>query len=341
MQYAQLGRTGLYVSRLTLGAMTFGGGDVAPWNAVGNLSAAESAALVHQALDAGINVVDTANVYGGGESEELVGRALASRRDEVVLATKLHPRVGPGPNDVGQSRRHVTRAIEDSLRRLGTDHVDLLQLHNFDALTPMEETLRALDDAVRAGKVLYIGVSNWAAWQLQKGLGLSTLHGLERFATLQAYYSLAGRDLEREILPLVRDAGVGLLTWSPLAGGFLSGKFGREGTTDTGSRRTTTDFPPVDREAAYDIIDVLRVVAEQQERSVAQVALAWVLAQRGVTSVITGVRRPDQLTDNLGALDVVLTPDQLRALDQISAPPPAYPGWIQSTEGRRPAGAID
>jgi len=342
MQYAQLGRTGVYVSRLSLGTMTFGGGDVAPWNAVGNLRQPEADALVAQALDAGVNLVDTADVYGGGESEELLGRALGARRDDVVLATKLHAPVGPGPNDRGQSRLHVIRALEDSLRRLGTDHVDLLQLHNFDTVTPMEETLRALDDLVHSGKVRYVGVSNWAAWQIQKALGISARQGLEAFATQQAYYSLAGRDLERDLLPMLRDAGMGLLVWAPLAGGFLSGKIERSGAA-TGSRRDTVEFPPVDRSTVFDVVDVVREVAAEQERTVAQVAVAWVLAQPGVTTVLTGVRRPDQLADNLGALDVVLTPGQLAALDAVSAMPPAYPNWLQESgdESRRPAGAID
>lgn len=342
MQYAQLGRTGVYVSRLTLGAMTFGGGDVAPWNAVGNLRQPEADALVGQAIDAGVNVIDTADVYGDGESEEIVGRAIASRRDDVIVATKLHAPTGPGPNQVGQSRLHVTNAIEASLRRLRTDRIDLLQMHNVDTVTPLGETLRALDDAVRAGKVRYVGVSNWAAWQIQKALGLSALGQIESFATLQAYYSLAGRDLERELLPMLRDAGMGLLVWSPLAGGFLSGKIDRDEVA-TGSRRDTVEFPPVDRTTVFEIVDELRRIAAEHERSVAQVALAWVLAQPGVTSVLTGVRRPDQLTDNLGALEVELTADQLAALDRVSALPPSYPQWLQA-EGdtvRRPAGAID
>jgi aryl-alcohol dehydrogenase-like predicted oxidoreductase len=335
MKYAPLGGTGVLVSRLSLGAMTIGGRHTPPYDLVGGLEPQEADALIGLALDSGINLIDTANVYAAGESEAILGQVLGTRRDDLILATKLHPRVGPGPNDVGQSRLHLVRALEDSLRRLRTDHIDLYQIHNFDPLTPLEETLSALDDLVRQGKVRYIGASNLAAWQLMKALGISERRGLARFSSLQAYYSLAGRELEREILPLLRDQNTGLLVWSPLAGGLLTGKFDRSGTTDSGARRAKSDFPLVDRERAYTVIDALRVVAKRHEVGVPQIALAWVLAQPGVTSLIVGARRPDQLADNLGALDIELTDADLAELDAASALPPEYPGWLQVDQSYR------
>ena len=338
MQYQLLGRTGVYVSRICLGTMTFGGAGTPLGGALGGLPLQEADRIVGAALDAGVNFVDTADVYSGGQSEELLGQALGKRRRDVVLATKLHGRVGPGPNDVGQSRLHIMQALEDSLRRLGTDHIDLYQIHNLDPLTPIEETLGALDDAVRQGKVRYIGASNLAAWQVTKALGISALNHLSGFVSLQAYYSLAGRDLEREILPMLSDQQLALMVWSPLAGGFLSGKFDRSGASDASARRAKLDFPPIDRESAYDIIDVLKTVAARHEVSPARVALAWVLAQPGVTSAIIGARRPEQLADNLAAVDLILTGEDLAELDTVSALPASYPGWIHSyrTEQRFP-----
>ncbi|WP_217576458.1 aldo/keto reductase [Streptomyces sp. GbtcB7] len=330
MQYEQLGRTGTFVSRICLGAMTFGGANTPPFDAVGGLGLEDTDRIVGTALDAGVNFIDTADVYAAGESEELLGKVLKSRRDDVVLATKLHGRTGPGPNDVGQSRIHVTQALESSLRRLDTDHIDLYQIHGFDPLTSFEETLGALTDAVRQGKVRYIGASNLTAWQIVKSLGVSALRDLEPFISVQAYYSLAGRDLERELLPMIKDQGLGLLAWSPLAGGFLSGKFTREGAADASARRTQLDFPPIDREKAYDVIDVLKAVAARHEVSAAQVALAWVLAQPGVTSTIIGAKRVEQLTDNIAAAELKLSEQDLTELDTVSALTPEYPGWIQA-----------
>ncbi|MBC6462231.1 aldo/keto reductase [Actinomadura sp. HBU206391] len=331
MKYEQLGTTGVFVSRIALGAMTFGGAGIPPWDVVGGLDLRDTDRLIGIALDHGVNLIDTADIYGMGESEELVGKALGSRRRDVLIATKTYARMGGGPNDVGLSRLHIMQSLEDSLRRLGTDHIDLYQIHSFDSLTPFEESLGALDDAVRQGKIRYIGASNLAAWQLMKTLGVSDRRGLARFVSLQSYYSLAGRELEREILPALRDQGLGLLVWSPLAGGLLSGKFDRTGTTDDNARRAKADFPLVDRERAYDIIDALRVVAARHEVQVSRVALAWVFAQPGVTSTIVGARRPDQLIDNLAADDLVLTAQDLDELDGVSAVPLEYPPGSRAT----------
>ncbi|GAA3584108.1 aldo/keto reductase [Kribbella ginsengisoli] len=338
MKFAQLGATGLYVSRIALGAMSFGGAGTPPWNFVGGLDDAAAGLLVNTALDAGVNLIDTADMYADGESEEILGRVIKSRRDEVILATKLAARMGPGPNDAGLSRYHVTNALDASLRRLGTDHIDLYQIHNIDPITPIEETLRALDDAVRAGKIRYLGASNLAAWQLARALGKSDQLGLSRFVASQSYYSLAGRDIEAELVPLLTEEKVGLIVWSPLAGGFLSGKFGRDGSTDAEARHGKTGFPPVDPEAGYDIVDVLRKVAERREATVAQTALAWVLAQPAVTSVIAGVKRLDQLTGNLAAVELELTAEDLAELDEVSRPAARYPNWLQADQSwRHPA----
>lgn len=334
MKYAQLGTTGVFVSRLCLGTMTFGGAENAVTTAMGRLTQKETEVIVGSALDAGINLIDTADVYGGGASEEQLGQALKLRRHDVVLATKMHARIGPGPNQVGQSRIHLMNALENSLRRLKTDHIDLYQLHNFDPYTPLEEVLRTLDDAVSQGKVRYIGCSNFAAWQLMKAAGIAERRGYARFASVQSWYSLAGRDIERELIPAVADSNVGLLCWSPLAGGLLSGKFDRSGTSDPGARRAQIQFPPVDEDKALVIIDQLKIIAERHQVSVAQIALAWLLAQPAVTSVITGVKRPDQLADNLCALDVTLSKDDLALLDKASQPAASYPGWIQSYNGK-------
>lgn len=326
MQYTQLGSTGTFVSRLCLGTMTFGGNA----NPIGNLSLEEADQIVGRAIDAGINFIDTADVYTGGGSETVLGDALTGRRANLVLATKVSSRVGAGPNDVGQSRTHIMAGLEASLRRLKTDYVDLYQLHNFDRLTPMEETLRALDDAVRQGKVRYIGCSNYMAWQVLKALGISDLNRSARFVSVQSYYSLAGRDIERELVPAVTDQGLGLLCWSPLAGGLLSGKFDRSGTEDKDSRRAKLQFPPVDTERAFEIVDVLRDLAPKHAATPAQIALAWLLSRKVVTSVIVGVKRLDQLEDNLGATGVSLDADDLQRLDAASRLTPSYPGWIQT-----------
>jgi aryl-alcohol dehydrogenase-like predicted oxidoreductase len=292
--------------------------------------------VVKRALDAGINFIDTANVYGRGQSEILTGQALKNlgiARDEVVLATKVFGEMANGPNGRGVSRYHVMEAVKASLKRLQLDHIDLYQIHGFDPVTPIEEALRALDTLVQQGHVRYIGVSNWAAWQIVKALGISERLGLARFASLQAYYTIAGRDLERELVPMLQSEGLGLLVWSPLAGGLLSGKYSREGSTERGSRRTTFDFPPVQLDRAWDVIDVMRGMADAKGVSVAQIALAWLLSQPVVTSVIIGAKRIDQLDDNIAATLVQLSAEELAALNTVSALPAEYPGWMIERQG--------
>jgi aryl-alcohol dehydrogenase-like predicted oxidoreductase len=326
MKYRQLADTGVFVSELCLGTMTFGGKDQI-WQTIGGLDQASADAVVHGAIDAGINFIDTADVYSTGESETIVGKAIAGRRHGLVLATKVRGRMGQGPNDVGLSRLHIIDALDASLKRLGTDYVDLYQIHRSDPITNIEDTLRAMDDLVRAGKVRYIGCSNLPAWQLMKALGVSREQRLERFRCTQSYYSLVGRDLERDTIPLIRDQGLGLLVWSPLAGGLLSGKFTREGG-DAAARRATFDFPPVNKEKGFNVLDVLSTVAARHGVSVARIALAWLLGNTAVTSVIIGARRLAQLEDNLKAIDVQLSAEDLKALDDVSQVPPGYPEWM-------------
>ena len=332
MKYRLLGRTGVWVSEISLGTMTFGGAGHPVYSAMGALGQDDVDRVVGTALDAGVNFIDTADAYSDGESEQLLGRAIGSRRRDVVLATKLMAPVGPGPNDQGLSRLHVMRALEDSLRRLGTDYIDLYQIHNYDHVTPLEETLAALDDAVRQGKVRYLGASNLAAWQISKALGISALHHQSAFVANQIHYSLVSRDAERDLVPMALDEGLSLTVWSPLAGGFLSGKVDRSGTTDQDTRRAKVgfDFVQFDAENGYRIVDVLRDVAKRHEVSPARVAIAWLLAQPAVTSVIVGARKLDQLADNIAASDLVLTEQDLTELDEVSKLPTAYPNWIQA-----------
>jgi aryl-alcohol dehydrogenase-like predicted oxidoreductase len=340
MQYRRLGKTGLIVSRLCLGAMTFGGAARPPYDKVGGLGLADTDRIVGTALDAGINFIDTADVYADGESECLLGQVLQGRRDDVVLATKFHGPMGKGPNHAGQSRVHLMRALDASLRRLRTDHVDLYQIHNFDSLTPPEETLRALDDAVRDGKVRYVGCSNLAAWQIARSLGIAAVHDWSAFVSVQACYSLAVRDIEREILPLVRDQSLGLMAWSPLAGGLLSGKFGRGKAVNDRARRAHINFPPVDPDHGFRVIDAVEAVAARHGVGAARVALAWVLARNGVTCAIVGARRVEQLQDNLGALALTLSADDLDTLEAATALPPSYPAWIQATTNAQRASVL-
>jgi aryl-alcohol dehydrogenase-like predicted oxidoreductase len=339
MHYRLFGRTGLYVSELCFGAMTFGGKGF--WEVVGKTPQDEADRLVGVALDAGINFFDTADVYSEGESERILGKALGPRRRDIVLATKVRGRVGPGPNQVGLSRRHIHEAIDGSLKRLGTDWVDLYQIHGFDAATPLDETLRGLDDVVRAGKVRYVGCSNLAAWQLAKANGLAARQGWERFESLQAYYTIAGRDLEREIVPLLRDEQMGLMVWSPLAGGLLSGKFARDGQGPAGTRRASFDFPPVNKDRAFNCVDAMKKVGDARGVSVAQVALAWLLSKSHVTTLIIGAKNEEQLKDNLAVTGLELTRQEIAALDEVSALPREYPGWMldQQGSGRAPSGA--
>ncbi len=327
MRYNRLGGTGLMVSELCLGTMTFGG-ESGMWAQIGNLGQAEANALVGRAIDAGINFIDTANVYGFGRSEEITGQALRDlglRRDDVVLATKVLGRMGEGPNASGASRKHILDQAEASLKRLGLDYIDLYQIHGVDPLTPVEETLAALDNLVTRGLVRYVGVSNWPAWRVAKAIGISERRESARIASLQSYYTIAGRDLEREIAPMLRSEGVGLMVWSPLAGGLLSGKYAK-GAND--GRRAEFDFPPVNRDRLPGVLEALGKVAEGHGVSVARVALAWLLHQPVVTSVILGAKRPEQLEDNLGAAELALTPKDLALLDAASALPSEYPGWM-------------
>jgi aryl-alcohol dehydrogenase-like predicted oxidoreductase len=326
MRYLVLGRTGLRVSELCFGTMTFGGKGA--WDVVGALDQKQADLLVGKSLEAGVNFFDTADFYAAGESETMLGKSLGARRKDVVVATKVRLKMGPGPNDVGLSRAHVLAAADASLARLGTDYIDLYQIHAPDPLTPIDETLRALEDLVRWGKVRYLGASNLAAWQVMKALWTSDVRGFSRFEALQAYYNLAARELEREIVPMLEDQKVGLLVWSPLAGGFLSGKVARDGTAPKDSRLAGDRFLPLDNERGQRIVDALREAASGHGVSAARVALAWLLARPAVTSVILGARKPEQLDDNLAAVRVKLRRDELDRLDAVSAIPDEYPGWM-------------
>ena len=335
MRYNPLGRSGLYVSELCLGTMTFGGGD-GMWQAIGKVQQDEADTILKASLDAGINFIDTANIYSEGASETILGQGLKNlgiARDQVVIATKALGRMSPGPNGAGASRGHILDQIEQSLKRLQLDHVDLYQIHGFDPLTPMEETLEALDNLVRRGLVRYIGLSNWAAWHVAKGVGIAESRRLARPISLQAYYTIAGRDLEREIVPMMASEGVGLMVWSPLAGGLLSGKYSRADEQGDGGRRANFDFPPIDKDRAYDIIDAMRPIAEAKGVSVAQIALAWLLHQPAVSTVIIGAKRVDQLQDNLGAVDVALSAEERATLEEVSKLPPEYPRWMIDRQG--------
>ena len=326
MNYRALGNTGVFVSELCLGAMTFG----TQWEMIGTLDQNEANVMVGRSIDAGINFFDTADVYSNGESETILGRALANNRHDVVLATKVRGRMGPGPNDVGLSRLHITNACEASLKRLGTDYIDLYQIHRADSQAGIEETLSALTDLVRAGKIRYIGCSNLEAWELMKALSVSERKGLEAFKCTQSYYALSGRDIERDTIPLIQDQGLGLLVWSPLSGGFLSGKFTREVTHTDDARRATFDFPPVDKEQTFDIIDVMQPIAKTHQATVAQVALAWLLTKDVVTSIIIGAKRMNQLEENLRSIDLTLSIDEIQRLDEVSETPKPYPSWMMS-----------
>jgi len=334
MRYNLLGRTGLLVSELCLGTMTFGRGE-GMWKDVAGLDQEGSEKLVKAAFDAGVNFIDTANIYAGGQSEEITGQAIRNlglRRDELVLATKVLGPMSEAPNSRGGTRYHIMNSVKESLKRLQTDHIDLYQIHGFDPLTPIEETLRAFDDLVRQGHVRYVGVSNWAAWQIMKALGYSERLNLARFESVQAYYTLAGRDLEREVLPMLHSEGLGLMVWSPLAGGYLSGKYRGSGGE---GRRAGFDFPPVDGELGDQVLNAMEPIAAAHGCSMAQVALAWLLHQRNVTSVIVGAKREDQLADNIGAVKLRLSTDDLAALDAASALRAEYPAWMLERQAER------
>jgi aryl-alcohol dehydrogenase-like predicted oxidoreductase len=333
MKYKFLGNTGIKVSELCLGTMTFGGKGI--WTAIGQLPQDAVNDIVKRSVDAGINFIDTANVYSEGLSEELTGKAiksLALKRDNLIIATKVRGRMGDDPNDTGLSRKHIIQQVEESLKRLNVDYIDLYQIHGYDPATPLEDTIRTLDDLVKSGKVRYIGCSNLAAWQLMKALAFSAQYNLSKFVSLQAYYTIAGRDLERELIPLLNDQKVGLMVWSPLAGGLLSGKYSRNKNPED-SRRVIFDFPPINKEKAFDIIDVMEPIAQSKNVSVAQVALAWLLHQQAVTTVIIRAKNTDQLEDNLKAIDIVLNEEELKQLDDISKLAPEYPGWMLARQG--------
>jgi aryl-alcohol dehydrogenase-like predicted oxidoreductase len=330
MDYRQLGHSGLRVSALTLGTMTFGGRG--HWTRVGATEVDTATRQVDMCLDAGVNLIDTADVYSEGLSEEVVGKTLKGRRDRVLVATKARFAMGDGPNDAGLSRHHLIRACEASLRRLGTDYIDLFQVHEWDGHTPLEETLSALDHLVNSGKVRYIGCSNYSAWHIMKALGISERKNLQRFISQQIHYSLQARDAEYELVPVALDQGVGILVWSPLAGGLLSGKYRRGQDMPEGSRHLTDwNEPPVhDEDQLYDIVDVLVEIGEARGVSAAQVALAWTLGRPGVATVVVGARTEEQLADNLGAVDLALDDDERARLDEVSAPRLMYPYWHQA-----------
>jgi aryl-alcohol dehydrogenase-like predicted oxidoreductase len=338
MKYKQMGRTGLYVSEICLGTMTFGGNDDAGfWKVVGQLKQDEVDPIVERALEAGVNFFDTADVYSFGGSERALGQAfknLGVERKDVVIATKVFGETGPGPNDRGASRGHIMDSVQTSLERLQTDHIDLYQIHGTDSVTPIEETLRALDDLQRQGLVRYVGMSNWAAWRIAKALGISAAKGWDRFETLQAYYSIAGRDLERELGPLIEEERLGLMVWSPLAGGLLSGKYGPGASTPNDSRRVSFDFPPVDKDRAWKCVEAMREIGEAHGASVARVALAWLLKKPHVMSVIIGAKTVAQLDDNLAAADLQLSDEEMARLDEVSALPAEYPGWMLERQHR-------
>lgn len=342
MRYNQLGNTGLFVSEICLGTMTFGELQPGtPWAAIADVSQRTADQIVERSLAAGVNFIDTANVYSFGASERLLGQALKNLgvpRKDVVIATKVYSVMGNKPNDRGGSRGHIMDSVEASLERLQTDHIDLYQIHANDTVTPIDETLRAFDDLVSRGLVRYIGVSNWQAWRIAKALGISQQRSFARFETIQAYYSIAGRDLEREIVPLMNEEKLGLLVWSPLAGGLLSGKYGPGAPGNGEGRRASFDFPPVDKDRAWACVAVMREVGARHGASVAEVALAYILAKPFVTSVIIGAKRVEQLDQNLAAVKLKLDADDLARLDEVSKLSPEYPGWMLERQGgaRRP-----
>ncbi|MHB8336624.1 MAG: aldo/keto reductase [Ignavibacteriaceae bacterium] len=328
MELRYLGNTGVKVSEICFGAMTFGGKGY--WKSIGQLEQKEATGLVNLAFDGGINLFDTADVYSEGLSEEMLGKALGERRKEIILATKVRGRTGAGPNDVGLSRHHIIENCNSSLKRLGTDYIDLYQVHSFDPYTPLEETLRALDDLVRVGKVRYIGVSNYTGWQLMKALSISERQNLEKFVTLQAFYSLIARDLENEMVPLCLDQKLGVLSWSPLGGGFLTGKYRRGKPRPNDARRTDpkNQFLQFDEEKGFDIIDELERIAKNHSASIVQAAINYLLRKPAVSSVIIGAKTKEQLAENIKASDWEMTPEEVSRLDELSKPPRAYPYWM-------------
>ncbi len=341
MRYNQLGNTGMFVSELCLGTMTFGEAGAGTWGAIADVDQDAADKIVEKSLAAGVNFIDTADVYSFGVSETILGQALQNLevpRKDVVIATKVFGPMGEKPNDRGASRGHIMDSVEASLERLQVDHIDLYQIHATDSVTPIDETLRAFDDLVSGGLVRYIGVSNWQAWRIEKALGISERKGFARFETVQAYYSIAGRDIEREIVPMMAEEKMGLMVWSPLAGGLLSGKYGPGAPGNGEGRRAGFDFPPVDKDRAWACVAAMRDVAAKHDASVAEVALAWILAKPFVTSVIIGAKRVEQLDQNLNAVSLRLDAEDMGMLDEISALDAEYPGWMMPRQNaaRRP-----
>ncbi|WP_259070651.1 aldo/keto reductase [Mucilaginibacter sp. X4EP1] len=329
MKYNFLGNTGLVVSELCFGTMTFGGKGI--WEAIGKIQQKEVNDLMKVVVDSGINFIDTANVYSFGESEKLLGQSikdLGFNRNELVIATKVRGRMGEGVNNMGLSRYHIFQSVDDSLKRLQLDHIDILYVHGVDPKTAVEDIVRTLNDIVLTGKARYIAICNWPAWMVMKAIGIAERHGWNKFVGLQYFYSLSGRDIEREILPLAADQNLAVMPWSPLAGGFLSGKFTRDVEATGDSRRDTFDFPPINKERTYDIVDVIAEIGKQHGVSVAEVALAWVRQQQGVTSTIIGAKNVDQLNANIKSTELLLTVDDLKKIDEVSALPKEYPGWM-------------
>ena len=339
MQYKQLGNTGVLVSELCFGAMTFGGKGM--WEAIGKQTQEEVNLLIKTVIDEGINFIDTANAYSEGLSEILLGKALKDvgvNRQNVVIATKLRLRMGPGANQVGLSRLHIADSVNDSLKRLDLSHIDILYIHGVDPITPLEETMRGLEDVVRSGKVRYLGISNHPAWMVMKANSIADKMGWTKFVASQNFYSIATRDVEREIIPMALSENIGIMPWSPLAGGFLSGKYTRNNEKAGGSRRDEFDFPPLNKEKAFDIIDAMIEIGKHHKVSVAQVALTWLLTKPGVTSVIIGAKKHDQLLDNIASTQLKLTSDETLKLETLSALVPEYPGWMvnRQLQGRFP-----
>ncbi|QKJ30001.1 aldo/keto reductase [Mucilaginibacter mali] len=338
MKYNFLGNTGLLVSELCFGTMTFGGSE-GMWGAIGKIQQDEANDLIKTVVDSGINFIDTANVYSFGLSESLLGQSIKTlglNRDELVIATKVRGKMSEGKNDIGLSRFHIFNSVDLSLKRLQLDHIDVLYVHGVDKRTPVEEIMRSLNDIVMTGKVRYVAVCNWPAWMVMQANGIAEKNGWHKFVGMQYYYSLAGRDIEREVLPLAIDQSIGVMPWSPLAGGFLSGKYTRDTEKAGDSRRDVFDFPPVNKDKAYDIIDVIAEIGKAHNTSAAQIALAWVRHQQGITSTIIGAKNTAQLLDNIKSTEVELSTDELKRINEVSALPKEYPGWMveRQNEGR-------
>ena len=334
-----IGNTGVLVSELCLGTMTFGGKGF--WTSIGKLPQEEATNLVKIAIENGINFIDTANVYSEGLSEIILGKALKDlgvNRQDIFIATKVRGQMGQGVNQVGLSRLHIQYSVNDSLRRLGLDHIDLLYIHGLDPVTSLEETMRGLEEVVQSGKVRYLGISNHPAWMVIKANAVAASMGWNKFVALQNYYTIAGRDIEREIVPMALSENLSIMPWSPLAGGFLSGKFSRKTLKAGNSRRDEFDFPPVNKEKAYDIIDVMQEISSSHNVSVARVALAWLLRKKGVTSIIIGAKKEEQLRENIASTSLLLTADEMSRLDSISELSKEYPGWMveRQADGRLP-----